>query len=110
MASKFYIKTFDSVIYELSATTDINVAITSKASSNPVENGQTLTDNIVVGNDTLSMSGRLTDIIQRGDSRAKTPFEFITELETRIGFKEVFTVYYSDSLIPKINCSIDSFS
>jgi len=129
MAGKFYIKSEDNeLIYELSATTDIAISVPSKVSAYAIEDGSTVTDNIITKNETLSMSGIVTDVSQssglspigalidvitqqeQGDSDIEEVEDYIRTLSLAISNKETFSVHFSDKLAYIPNCVITNFT
>lgn len=78
MAS-FYLSPIDApeVIYELHATTSIQVGFSSSVTNYPIETGSSVSDNIVMNPETVSFSGFLTDVSQ---TAGFSPITFITNL------------------------------
>ena len=111
MAS-FYIQPENrpAILYELHATTSINVSFQSTVTEYKVEKGKDVSDNVVVGAATVSFSGILTDVKQSAftvsnfiqeELLQKIPDyqipidEYIEDLRARQANRERFYVYFS---------------
>lgn len=112
MAS-FYLQPQDNpeFLYELHATTEVNVTFTSSVSSYPIETGSDVSDNVVMSPAEVTFSGVLTDVKQAGSFLSLSAVtdlltgsspdyqitidEYVNELRARQFNKELFYVYYS---------------
>jgi hypothetical protein len=134
MMGKFYLQTSevdrntgDYVLYELHATTNISIAMTSTLTTYPIESGADVADNIVVKNKKIDLSGIVTDVSQAGTTvsgsttdlltsqaqdgnQIRSVEHYIEELKKRIDNKETFTVHFSNVLKPIRNCVITNFT
>lgn len=132
---KFFLQTMELdpdskkyVRYELHATSDIKVSTPSTTTNYPIEDGSSVTDNIVVQNKTLSLSGILTDVSTTDDTivggivsalkslvtgEEKNDVQgvdtYIKELQARIDNKETFGVHFSKRLYAVRDCVITNF-
>jgi len=125
---KFYIETSEVglsgkyMIFELSATTDISVAISNSLSQYPIEDGTLLTDHVIESPKIISFSGIVTDVASlsvntgsdkqpfRTDTQADLVKQYIETLEQKIADRETFSIYFSNILKPVKNCFITRFS
>lgn len=111
MAYNFYLQPVNSPtdIYELHATTDIQVTFPSKVTNYPTQTGKVVSDNVVIDPETVSFTGVVTDVKQSGFSPISfvtnqftddqgTPkkwSEYIEDLRRLQKQKETFYVYFS---------------
>jgi len=125
---KFYIETSEVgvsgkyMIFEMSATTDVAVAISNSLSQYPIEDGTILTDHVVESPKVITLSGIITDIASitvnvgnnkqpfRTDMQVELVREYIETLEQKIADRETFSIYFSNILKPVTNCFITRFS
>ncbi len=112
MAS-FYLQPHDNpeFLYELHATTDVQVTFASEVTSYPIETGSDVTDNVVMSPAEVTFKGVLTDVKQAGSYLSLSALadaitgttpeyqitiaEYVNELRARQFNKELFYVYYS---------------
>lgn len=84
----FYIETQRNEILALDVTEQIDYTLPSKITSNPVETGSVVSENIVLENPSVLFRGVISDV---NTSRSTT--DFIKRIEALRAARELFTVY-----------------
>jgi hypothetical protein len=117
----FYIDSPSEGILELTATTDIQVDERSTPTKFRLETGETITDNVVNENITVTFSGVITNIARltqpsnQNDSKVAEVFTdpvqgYITALRRIKARKELFKVRYDSRFPAADNCVITNVS
>lgn len=117
----FYIDSPTEGILELTSTTDIQVNETSTPSKHKLETGESITDNVVVDNISVTFSGIISDVRRiyqvttQDDGRQAEVFSdpvdgYISALRRIKNTKQLFTVRYDSRFPAFTNCVLTSLS
>ncbi len=90
---QFYItRTSDNAIFALDATKDICFSAEGDASDSPLESGDSAQDHYVNKNNTVSFDGVISSIKSIGNSKNKSPDDYIDALLNLKARRELFAV------------------
>lgn len=111
--SIYFIRTSSGVTYELDSTSDITYKLTGKATDNPVESGDSVSDNYVNKPRMITLKGTVSDV--KGASLSFSPVtkstdDFIRGLEKVKVNKELFTLHFGNKVGIITNCLFESLT
>jgi hypothetical protein len=110
--SIYFIQDPDGVIYELDATAEISYRLSGKVTSNPVESGESVSDNYVNDPDIISLKGSISDVksVSSGGANSKSTEDFITGLKALKVNRKLISLQFGDKVGVITNCVIESLS
>lgn len=108
--SIYYIQTAAGEIYELDATANITYRLTGKATDNPVESGDSVSDNYVNKPRRITLRGSISDVksLSSGGINSKDTETFITGLEAVKVNKELFTFHFGSKVGVITDCVFET--
>lgn len=108
--SIYFIQDPNGIIYQLDATASITYKMAGKATSNPVESGESVTDNYVNKPDVISLRGSISDSksLSSGGPNSKTTEAYITGLRSLKEKKTLVSLHFGDKVGVITNCVIQS--
>lgn len=111
--SIYFIRTSSGVTYELDSTSDITYKLTGKVTDNPVESGQSVSDNYVNKPRMITLKGTISDV--KGASLSlspvtKTTEDFIVGLEKVKTNKELFSLHFGNKVGIITNCLFEDLT
>jgi hypothetical protein len=110
--SIYFIQDPDGVIYELDATADISYRLSGKVTSNPVESGESVSDNYVNNPDIISLKGSISDVksVSSRGVNSKTTEAFINGLKALKVNRKLVALQFGDKVGVITNCVIESLT
>lgn len=99
----YYIVTQAGVIYTLDSTTDVSLTLGAKLSTKTISSGKSASDNYVLANDSVSFTGRISDIKSLKNPEKMSTEDYIQGLKDIRDKKQQFTTYFSDNQPPLKN-------
>jgi hypothetical protein len=109
--SIYFIRTSSGVTYELDSTTEIGYSLKGKATDNPVESGESVSDNYVNKPRLITLKGTISDIKSATLSQStvtKTTEDFLRGLEQVKLNKELFSVHIGNKVGVITDCVFES--
>jgi hypothetical protein len=94
----------------LDSTSSVSLKLSGMVSSFPIETGETVSDNYVNSNATISFKGRISTAKSASGRSKKTPSEYIRTLQDLKERREVFTIYHISEAVRAQNCLFTSLS
>jgi hypothetical protein len=108
--SIYFIEDPDGVIYQLDATVNITYKISGKGTDNPVESGESVTDNYVNRPDIITLKGSISDTksVSGGGTVSKSTEDYITGLKALKEKRKRVSLHFGDKVGVITNCLFQS--